>query len=75
MTKSTPDVELVALDIVINEIEWLRELLMDLLLLVKPVPQVLMYWHNQTMLAYVMNTKDNSRHNKHIKHRLKTVRK
>jgi hypothetical protein len=34
-----------------------------------------MYCNNQSMLAQVMNTKDNSKSNKHIKRRLKSVRK
>jgi hypothetical protein len=34
-----------------------------------------MYCDNQSMLAQVMNTKDNSKSNKHIKHRLKSIRK
>ena len=41
----------------------------------KPVPPILMYCDNQSMLAQVMNTKDNSKSNKHIKCRLKSVRK
>ena len=48
---------------------------MDLPLLEKPVPPILMYCDNQSMLAQVMNTKDNSKSNKHIKRRLKTVGK
>ena len=48
---------------------------MDLPLLEKPVPPILMYCDNQSMLAQVMNTKDNSKSSKHIKRRLKTIRK
>ena len=75
LTKSTAEAELVALETATNEAEWLRELLMDLPLVEKPVPPILMYCDNQSMLAQVMNTKDNSKSNKHIKRRLKTVRK
>ena len=75
MTKSTAEAELVALETTTNEAEWLRELLMDLPLLEKPVPPILMYCDNKSMLAQVMNIKDNSKSNKHIKRRLKTVRK
>ena len=75
LTKSTAEAELVALETATNEAEWLRELLMDLPLLEKPVPPILMYCNNQSMLAQVMNTKDNSKSNKHIKRRLNTVRK
>jgi hypothetical protein len=75
LTKSTTEAELVALETATNEIEWLRGLLMDLPFIDKSVPPILMYCDNQSMLAQVMNTKDNSKSNKHIKHRLKSVRK
>jgi hypothetical protein len=68
-------VDLVALETATNEAEWLRELLMDLPLLEKSVPPIIVYCDNQTLLAQVTNTKDNSKSNKHIKRRLKTVRK
>ena len=48
---------------------------MDLPLLEKPVPPILMYCNNQSMLAQVMNAKDNSKSNRHIKRWLKTIRK
>jgi hypothetical protein len=66
LTKSTTEAELVALETTTNETEWLRELLMDLPFIDKQVPHVLMYCDNQSMLAQVMNTKDNSKSNKHI---------
>ena len=53
-TKSTADAELVALETATNEVEWLREQLMDLPLLEKPVPPIVMYCDNQSMLAQVM---------------------
>ena len=40
LTKSTAEAELVALETATNEAEWLRELLMDLPLLEKPVPPI-----------------------------------
>jgi hypothetical protein len=75
LTKSTTEVELVALETTTNEVEWLRELLMNLPFVDKSVPPILMYCDNQSMLAQVMNTKDNSKSNKHIKHRLKSIKK
>jgi hypothetical protein len=75
LTKTMAKVDLVALETATNEAEWLRELLMDLPLLEKQVPPILVHCDNQTMLAHVMNTKDNSKSNKHIKRRLKTIRK
>jgi hypothetical protein len=51
LTKSTIEAELVALEIATNEVEWLRELLMDLPFIDKPVSHILMYCDNQSMLA------------------------
>jgi hypothetical protein len=48
---------------------------MDLPFVDKPVPPILMYCDNQSMVAQVVNTKDNSKSNKHIKRRLQSVRK
>jgi len=48
---------------------------MDLPLLEKLVPPILMNCDNQSMLAQVMNIKDNFKSNKHIMRRLKIVRK
>jgi hypothetical protein len=74
-TKSTTEAELVSLGSATNEVEWLRELLMDLTSVEKLIPHILVYCDNQTMLAQAMNTKDNSKSNKHIKRRLKSARK
>jgi hypothetical protein len=43
LTKSTTEAELVALETTTNEVEWLRELLMDLPFIDRPVPPILMY--------------------------------
>jgi hypothetical protein len=75
LTKSTTEAELVVIKTTTNEVGWLRELLMDLPFIDKLVPSILMYYDNQSMLAQVMNTKDNSKSNKHIKYRFKSVRK
>jgi hypothetical protein len=75
LTKSTTEAELVALETTTNEAEWLRELLMYLPFIDKPVPPILMYCDNQSMVAQVMKMKDNSKSNKQIKRRLKFVRK
>jgi hypothetical protein len=61
LTKSTTEAELVALDTTTNEVEWLRELLMDLPFVDKSILPILMYCDNQSTLAQVMNTKDNSK--------------
>jgi len=75
LTRSTMEAELVALDTATVEAEWLRELLMDLPPVEKPVPAILMYCDNQTVLIKVTSTKDNSKSSRHVKRRLKSVRK
>jgi hypothetical protein len=46
LTMSTTKAELVALEMSTNEAEWLRELLLDLPFIYKPVPPILMYCDN-----------------------------
>ena len=69
------EAELTALDTATVEAEWLRELLMDLPVVEKPVPAILMNCDNQMLIAKVNNTKDNVKSSRHVKRRLKSVRK
>jgi hypothetical protein len=48
---------------------------MDLPLVEKPVPAILTYCDNQTVLAKIMSTKDYMKSWRHVKRRLKSVRK
>ena len=75
LTKSTMEAELTALDTAGAEAEWLRELLMDLLVVEKPVPAISMNCDNQTVITKVNSSKDNMKSTRHVKRRLKTVRK
>lgn len=74
LTRSTMEAELVALDTATVEAEWLRELLMDLPVGEKPIPAILMYCDNQTVLIKVKSTKDNMKSSRHVKRPLKSVR-
>jgi hypothetical protein len=47
------EAELTALDTATVEAEWLRELLMDLSVVEKPIPVVLMNCDNQTVIVKV----------------------
>jgi hypothetical protein len=58
-----------------EEAEWLRELLSDLLVVEKPIPAILMNCDNQTVITKVNNAKYNAKSTRHVKRRLKTVRK
>ncbi len=67
--------ELTALDTATVEAEWLRDLLMDLPIVEKPVPSILMNCNNQTVIVKVNSSKDNMKSSRHVKRRLKSVRK
>jgi hypothetical protein len=69
------EVELIALDTAIVEAEWLRELLMDLLMVEKLIPAILVNCDNETVIIKVNSSKDNMKSSRHVKRRLKSVRK
>jgi hypothetical protein len=69
------EAELTALDTTSAEAEWLRELLSDLPVVEKPIPSILMNCDNQTVITKVNSAKDNAKSTRHVKRRLKTVRK
>jgi hypothetical protein len=75
LTRSTMEAELTTLDTATVEAEWLRELLMDLPMVEKPIPAILMNCDNQTVIIKVKSSKDNMKSSKHVKRRLKSVRK
>ena len=75
LTRSTMEAELTALDTATVEAEWLRELLMDLPVVEKPIPAILMNCDNQTVIIKVNSSKDNMKSSRHVKRRLKSVRK
>jgi hypothetical protein len=62
LMRSTMEAELAALDTAGIEAEWLRELLMDLPVVEKPIPAILMNCDNQTKIAKVTSSKDNGSH-------------
>jgi hypothetical protein len=67
LTRSTAETELVALDSAVVEAEWIQNLLSDLPIVDKPVPPILTYCDNQTILVKVKSRKDNMKSSKHIK--------
>ncbi|TKC13487.1 hypothetical protein FA727_23545 [Robertmurraya kyonggiensis] len=75
LTRSTMEAELTALDTATVEAEWLRELLTDLPIVEKPIPAILMNCDNQTVIIKVNSSKDNMKSSRHVKRRLKSVRK
>ena len=69
------EADLTALDTATVEADWLRELLFDLPVVEKPIPAILMNCDNQTIIVKVTSAKDNAKASRHIKRRLKSVRK
>ncbi|XP_066316831.1 secreted RxLR effector protein 161-like [Miscanthus floridulus] len=75
LTKSTMEVELIALDTARSEAEWLRDVLINLPVVEKPIPAISMNYDNQTVITKVNSSKDNMKSIRHVKRRLKSVRK
>ena len=69
------EAELTVLDTATIEVEWLHELLMDLPVVEKPVPAILMNCNNQTVIVKVSSAKNNAKSSRHVKRQLKSVRK
>jgi hypothetical protein len=75
ITKSTMKAELTTLDTAESEAEWLRDLLMDLSVVEKPIPAISMNYDNQTVITKVNSFEDNMKSTRHVKRRLESVRK
>ena len=67
--------DLTALETTTIETEWLRELLMDLLVVEKPISDIQMNYDNQIVIVKVNSSKDNMKSSRHVKRRLKPIRK
>jgi hypothetical protein len=74
LTKSTMEVELVALEMTTSEAEWLRELLMDLPIVSKPVPAILLQCDNESMITIVGSVKEILKSTRYVKRQIKIVR-
>jgi hypothetical protein len=75
LTRSTMEAELTALDTASMEAEWLRDFLMDLPVVEKPIPAISMNCDNQTVIVKVNSSKNNMKSSRHVKRRLKSVSK
>jgi hypothetical protein len=56
-------------------LKWLRDLLMDLPVVKKPISAISMNCDNQTVITKINSSKDNMKSTRHVKRRLKSVRK
>ena len=64
------EAELTELDTTGAEAKWLRELLIDLPVVEKPIPAISMNYDNQTMKIKVNSSRDNMKSTRHVKRRL-----
>jgi len=69
------EAELIALDTACVEAMRLHELLMDLTVIETSILTISMNCDNQTVITKVNSSKDNMKSTRHVKRRLKTVRK
>jgi hypothetical protein len=69
------EAELATLDTSTVEADWLRELLMDLPIVEKHLPSILMNCDNQAVIVKVDSSNDSMKSSRHIKKQLKFVRK
>ena len=67
--------KLTTLDTASIEAKWLRDFLMDLPVVKKPIPSISMKCDNQTMIVKVSSSKGNMKSSRHVKRRLNYVRK
>jgi hypothetical protein len=75
LTWSTMEAELTALDTATVEAEWLHKLLMDLPVVENPILAISINCDNETVIVKVNSSKDNMKSTRHVKRRLKSVRK
>jgi hypothetical protein len=61
------EAELTALDTVGSEDEWLHVLLIDLLIVEKPMLAISMNCDNQTVITKINSSKDNMKSTRHVK--------
>jgi hypothetical protein len=75
LMRSTMKAEPTTLDTATVEAVWLHEVLMDLPIVEKHLPAILMNCGNQMVIVKVDSSKDNMKSSRHIKRRLKSIRK
>jgi hypothetical protein len=75
LMRSIMEAELTTFDTTSVEADWLRELLMDLPIVEKPLSVILMNCDNQTVIVKVDISKNSMKSSKHIKRWLNFVKK
>lgn len=75
ITRSTTESELVALDIACTEAEWIKDFLLEIPLIRKPIPAFSIHCDNKAVIELVKQKHSNRKMNRHIHVRYKSVRK
>jgi hypothetical protein len=75
LMRSTMEAELTTLDTTTMEADWFHELLMNLSIVEKHLSAILMNYDNQTVIVKIDSSKNNMKSSRHIKRRLKSIRK
>ena len=73
--KSTMEAELTALYTAGSEAKWIRDVLIDLPVVEKPILAISINCDNQTVITKINSSKDNMKSTRHVKRRLKSVKK
>jgi hypothetical protein len=69
------EAELTTLDTASIEAEWLREFLVDLPAVEKPILSISMNFDNHIVIVKVKSSMDNMKCSRHVKRQLKSIRK
>ena len=63
-----------ALDTTVTEADWLKGLLSEIPLMMKPIPSISVHCDNQTTIAQIRSSKYNQKQKRHVRIRLKSIR-
>ena len=74
LTRSTMQTELTALDTTTVEAKWLRDILIDLLIVEKLIATILINCGNRMVIVKVNSSKNNMKSSRHVKRWWKSVR-
>lgn len=74
ISRSTMESELIALDTTCIEAEWIKNLILDIPLINRPVPAISIHCDNRAVIELIKQAHTNKKMNRHIQMRYKSVR-
>jgi hypothetical protein len=74
ISRSTTESELIALDTTCTEAEWIKNLLLDIPLVKKPMPAISIHCDNKAVIELVRQAHNNKKMNRHMQVRYKSTR-